>query len=67
MREWFDQVKGTKRGRGRPKITLVKVVKKINMLIKEVTKRMILDRIEWQRKNTYGQPRLIHWGSIADP
>ena len=39
------QVNGMKRGRGRPKITLVKVVKK-NMLIKEVTKNMILYRIE---------------------
>ena len=35
-----------KKGRGRPKVTLVEVVKK-GMLIEEVTKSMALDIIEW--------------------
>ena len=43
------QVDRMKRGKERPKITLVEIVK-MNILVKEVTKNMILDRIEWWRK-----------------
>ena len=39
------QVERMEKGEGRPKITLIEIVKK-NMPIKEVTKSMILDRIE---------------------
>ena len=39
LREW-------KKGRGRPRITLVEVVKK-DMSIMEVTKSMTLDIIQW--------------------
>lgn len=42
------QVEAAKKGRGRSKITLLEVVK--NMLMMEVTKSMVLDRIEWQRR-----------------
>ena len=45
---WF-KLKEQKGGRGRPKLILVKVVKKIDIFIK-VTKSMILDRIEWRKK-----------------
>ena len=38
-----------KRGKERPKIKLVEIVK-MNILVKEVTKSTILDRIEWWRK-----------------
>ena len=37
-----------KKGRGKPKITLVEVVKK-DMSIKEVTESMTLDRIECRK------------------
>jgi hypothetical protein len=40
---------GTNSGRGRCKITLVEVVKN-DMSIKEVTKSMMLDIIEWWRR-----------------
>ena len=45
------QVELTKRGRGRPKITLVKVVKINNnkKLIKVAIESMILDKRKWQR------------------
>ena len=43
------QVDRMKRGKERPKITLVEITK-MNILVKEVTKNMILDRIEWWRK-----------------
>ena len=43
------QVNRMKRGKERPKITLVEIVK-MNILVKEETKNMILDRIEWWRK-----------------
>ena len=43
------QVNRMKRGKERPKITLVEIVE-MNILVKEVTKNMILDRIEWWRK-----------------
>ena len=43
------QVEGTKKGRGRPKITLVDVVKK-DMSIKEVTEAMTTDRIECKKR-----------------
>jgi hypothetical protein len=49
------QVEGTKKGRGRPKITLIEVVKN-DMLIKKVTESMTSDRIEWRKR--------IH---VADP
>ena len=42
------QVDRMKRGKERPKITLVEIVK-MNILVKEVTKNTILDRIEWWR------------------
>ena len=45
----FIQVKGTKKGRGRPKITLVEVIKN-DMSIKEVTQCMTLDGIEWWKR-----------------
>lgn len=41
-------MEGTKRGRRRPKLSLVVVVN-IDMLIKEVIKNMILNMIEWWR------------------
>ena len=41
--------KKKKRGRGRPKITIVEVVKN-DMSIKEVRKSEILDRIEWWKR-----------------
>ena len=40
------KLKQWKKGRGRPKITLVEVVKN-DMLIKEVTESIALDEIEW--------------------
>ena len=40
---------GTNSGRGRCEITLVEVVKN-DMSIKEVTKSMMLDIIEWWRR-----------------
>ena len=47
MREkvsWFNLME--RKGRWRPKITLVEVVKN-DMLIKEVTESIALDEIEW--------------------
>ena len=41
----FIQVEGKKKGRGRPKITLVEVIKKY-MSITGVTESMTLDRVE---------------------
>ena len=38
-----------KKGRGRPKITLIEIIKK-NMSIREVMESMILDRIEWRKR-----------------
>ena len=49
------QVKSTKKEEGRPKITLIEVVKN-DMLINNVTKSMTLDKIEWRKR--------IH---VADP
>ena len=43
------QVEGMKRGIGKPKITLVEVIKE-DMSIKEVTKKITLDRIEWRKR-----------------
>ena len=43
------QVEETKIGRRRPKIKVVKLVKN-DMSIKQVTKSMILDRIEWWKR-----------------
>ena len=42
-------VEGTKKGRGRPKITLVEVIKK-DMSTRGVTKSMNLSRIEWRKR-----------------
>ena len=39
------QVERTKKGRGRPKITLIEVER--DMLVKKATKSMTLDIIEW--------------------
>jgi hypothetical protein len=38
-----------KRDRGRPKITLIELVIK-DLLIKEITYNVLLDRIEWRRR-----------------
>ena len=38
-----------KRGIGKPKITLVEVIKE-DVSIKEVTKKITLDRIEWRKR-----------------
>jgi hypothetical protein len=43
------EVEGTETGRRRPKIALVEVVTK-DMSIKEVTKSVTLDRIEWWKR-----------------
>ena len=43
------QVEWKKKGRGRPKTTLVEVVK-TDMSIKKMTKSMNLDRIEWWKR-----------------
>lgn len=48
------QVEGMKRDIGRPKITLVEVIKK-DMSIKDVTERITLDKTEW-RKRRYVEP-----------
>ena len=48
------QVEGMKRDIGRPKITLVEVIKK-DMSIKDVTERNTLDKTEW-RKRRYVEP-----------
>ena len=41
---------GMKKGRGRQKMISVEVIKnKKDMLIRKVTKSMILDRIEWKK------------------
>ena len=46
---WVNSVKGTKEVRGRPRITLVEVVKN-DMSIKEVTKVMTLNIIKWRKR-----------------
>lgn len=46
---WVDSSWGKKKGRERPQIKLVEVVKK-DMSIKEVTKSMVLDIIEWRKR-----------------
>ena len=38
-----------KKGKGIPKITLIKAIRK-NMLIKRVTKNMTLDTVEWKQR-----------------
>ena len=43
------QVKGTQRARGRPKITLVELIKN-EISIEKVRKSMTLDRIEWKER-----------------
>ena len=43
------QVKGTQRARGRPKITLVELIKN-EISIEKVRERMTLDRIEWKER-----------------
>ena len=43
------QIEEMKKGKGRPKITLVEVAKE-EISIKVVTKSMFLDRIEWLRR-----------------
>ena len=42
---WMIQVERMEKGKGRPKITLIEIVKK-DMPIKEVIENMTLDRIE---------------------
>ena len=49
------QVEGTKKGRGRPKITLIEVVKK-DMLIKKITKSMTPNRIGWRKRTHVVDP-----------
>ena len=44
-----------KRGRGRPKITLVELIKK-EMLIKELKRSMIMDMLEWWRRKHVANP-----------
>ena len=60
---WFKS-REWKKGRGRPKITLVEVKK--DMSIKEVTKSMTLERIQWRKRIRVGD-QLFFWGSIANP
>ena len=43
------QVKGTQRVRGRPKITLVELIKN-EISIEKVRESMTLDRIEWKEQ-----------------
>ena len=43
------QVKGTQRVRGRPKITLVELIKN-EISIEKVRESMTLDRIEWKER-----------------
>ena len=50
------QVEDMKKGRGRPKLTTIKVVKKNHMLIKKVTESMTLSRIEWQKRIHMADP-----------
>ena len=45
----FIQIEGRKKGRGIPKITLIKAIRK-NMPIKGVTKNMTLDIVEWKQR-----------------
>ena len=52
------KVEGTKRGRGRQKITLVKVIKK-DMSIREVIESMTSDRIEWRKRIHVTDPMII--------
>ena len=62
----MNQVEGTNKGRGRPKITLLAVVKK-DVSIKEVTKAMTVDRIECKKRIHMAIPNLSCWGFKADP
>ena len=55
------QVEGTKRGRGRQKITLVEVIKK-DMSIRELIESMTSDRIEWRKRIHVTDPM-----NIEDP
>ena len=50
------QVEVMKKGRGRPKIILVQVIKK-DMTIKEVTKSMTIDRVEWRNRIHMADPK----------
>ena len=59
------QVEGMNKGRERPNITIVEVVKN-DMSIKKVIESMTLDRTKWH-KRTRGWPWLGCWGSIAEP
>ena len=43
------QVEGTQRGRGRPKIALVELIKN-EISIEKVRESMTLDRIEWKER-----------------
>ena len=45
----FIQVKGTKKCKRMPKITLVEVIK-MDMSIKRVTKNMTLNKVEWRQR-----------------
>ena len=45
----FIQIEGRKKGRGIPKITLIKAIRK-NMPIKGVIKNMTLDIVEWKQR-----------------
>ena len=47
--KWFKLREQKKKGRGRPIITLVEVVKK-NVSIKEVREVMTSERIEWRKR-----------------
>jgi len=49
------QVEEMQRGRGRPKIALVELIKN-DMSIKEVTKSMTLHRIEWWKRFYVADP-----------
>ena len=50
------QVEGTKKGKRRPKITLIEVIKKNDMSIREVTWSMTSDRIEWRKRIYVASP-----------
>ena len=49
------QVEGMKKSRGRPKITLIEVIKR-GMSIKGVIKSMTLDRVEWRKRIYMADP-----------
>lgn len=56
----LTQVEGAKKGRGRPKITLVEVIKK-RMSIRVVIESMNLNRVEWRKKIHVADPILFVW------